>query len=182
MQRWANLSTGLQRLARIGAYLIALLLAVIWVVCALDSLRRPFFDIGRPAVGDVIISIVGAFSLAPQSALLFALLLVCLKLMVGALLLATFLCAIYERLRWGSCDDAMLDVALLVAALASAGSALPGLTHGGELLNEIIGELMLCLIASGLAIYGRGYFVQNELPRPVRPQESAVSRVASSTF
>ena len=178
MMGWATLSNALQRSARIGAYLITLLLAVNWSVCALDSLGRPFFDIGRPAVGDVIISIVGALSLAPQSALLFALLLICLKLMGGALLLATIMCAIYERLRWGSCDDAMLDVALLVAALASAASALPGLTHGGEMLNEIIGELMLCLIASGLAIYGRGYLVKDELPRPVRPQEAAVIRVA----
>jgi hypothetical protein len=176
--RWATFAKGLQRTARIGAYLIALLLAVNWAACALDSLGRPFFDIGRPAVGDVIISIVNVFSLAPQSALLFALFLVCLKLMVGALLLATFICAIYERLRWGRCDDAMLDVALLVAALASAASAVPGLTHGGEMLNEIIGELMLCLIASGLAIYGRGYLVQDELPAPMRSQDSAMIRAA----
>jgi hypothetical protein len=170
MQGWATLSNGLQTSARIGAYLMALFLAVLWAVCALDSLGRPLFDIGRPAVGDVIISIVSALSLAPQSALLFALLLVCLKLMVGAFLLATVMCAIYERLRWGSCDDAMLDVALLISALASAASALPGLTHGGEMLQEIIGELMLCLIASGLAIYGRGYLVKDELPRPTRPE------------
>ncbi len=170
MQGWATLSNGSRYAARIGAYLIALLLSVIWAVSALDSLGRPLFDIGRPAVGDVIISIVSALSLAPQSALVFALLLVCLKLMVGAFLLATIMCAVYERLRWGSCDDAMLDVALLISALASAASALPGLTHGGEMLNEIIGELMLCLIASGLAIYGRGYLVQDELPRPTRPE------------
>jgi hypothetical protein len=170
MLRWATISNGLRFAARIGAYLIALLLAAVWAVSALDSLGRPLFDIGRPAVGDVIISVVGALSLAPQSALLFALLLVCLKLMVGAFLLAAFMCAIYERLRWGSCDDAMLDVALLIAALASAASALPGLTHGGEMLQEVIGELMLCLIASGLAIYGRGYLVKDELPRPRRPE------------
>jgi hypothetical protein len=175
MQGWAILSNGLQYSARIGAYLIALLLAVLWAACALDSLGRPLFDIGRPAVGDVIISIVGALSLAPQSALLFALLLVCLKLMVGAFLLATIMCAIYERLRWGSCDDAMLDVALLISALASAASALPGLTHGGEMLHEIIGELMLCLIASGLAIYGRGYLVKDELPRATRPEPVIIS-------
>src|SRR3954466_64232 len=176
--RWATFANGMQRTARIGAYLIALLLAVNWAACALDSLGRPFFDIGRPAVGDVIISIVNVFSLAPQSALAFALLLVCLKLMVGALLLATVMCAVYERLRWGSCDDAMLDVALLIAALASAASALPGLTHGGEMLQEIIGELMLCLIASGLAIYGRGYLAQDELPRPERPAEAGIIRTA----
>jgi len=179
MLRWAIISNGLQYAARVGAYLIALLLAAVWVVAALDSLGRPLFDIGRPAVGDVIISIVTALSLAPQSALLLALLLVCLKLMVGAFLLATFMCAVYERLRWGSCDDAMLDVALLISALASAASALPGLTHGGEMLTEIVGELMLCLIASGLAIYGRGYLAQEELPPPVRPQETAaVIRIA----
>jgi hypothetical protein len=178
MLRWAPLSNGLRYSARIGAYLIALLLSAVWAVSALDSLGRPLFDIGRPAVGDVIISIVTALSLAPQSALLLALLLVCLKLMVGAFLLATFMCAIYERLRWGFCDDAMLDVALLVAALASAASALPGLTHGGEMLTEIVGELMLCLIASGLAIYGRGYLVKDELPAPTRPRETGIIRVA----
>jgi len=175
MMGWANISKGLQVSARVGAYLIALFLAVLWAVCALDSLDRPLFDIGRPAVGDVIISIVSALSLAPQSALLFALLLICLKLMVGAFLLATIMCAVYERLRWGSCDDAMLDVALLISALASAASALPGLTHGGEMLNEIIGELMFCLIASGLAIYGRGYLVQDELPRVTRPEPVIIS-------
>jgi hypothetical protein len=173
MPGWTYISNGLQYAARVGAYLIALLLATLWVVSALDSLCRPFLDIGRPAVGDVIISIVSALSLAPQSALLLALLLVCLKLMVGAFLLATLMCAVYEQVRWGSCDDAMLDVALLISALASAASALPGLTHGGEMLTEIVGELMLCLIASGLAIYGRGYLAKKELPRPVRPQETA---------
>lgn len=177
MQGWATLSNALRVLARIGAYLIALLLATMWAASAFDSLIRPLFDIGRPAVGDVIISIVSALSLAPQSALLFALLLICLKLMVGAFLLATVMCAAYERLRWGSCDDAMLDVALLISALASAGSALPGLMHGGEMLQEIIGELMLCLIASGLAIYGRGYLVKDELPPPVRTHETAVIRI-----
>jgi hypothetical protein len=175
MLRWANISSGLQYAARIGAYLITLLLAAVWTVSALDSLGRPLFDIGRPAVGDVIISLTSALSLAPQSALMLAMLLVCLKLMVGAFLLATLLCAAYERLRWGSCDDAMLDVALLIAALSSAASALPGLTHGGEMLNEIIGELMLCLIASGLAIYGRGYLVKEELPRPTRPEPVVVT-------
>jgi hypothetical protein len=34
---------------------------------------------------------------------------------------------------------------------------------------------MLCLIASGLAIYGRGYLVQAELPRPTRPQPVVIS-------
>jgi len=164
--------------ARFGAYLITLLLAAVWTVAALETLTRPLLDIGRPAVGDVIISIATALSLGPQSTLLFALLLVVLKLLVGAFLLATLICAAYEKLRWGASDDAMLDVALFIAAMASAASALPGLTHGGELLQGVIGELMLCLIASGLAIYGRGYLARRELPAPTRPQESAVIPVA----
>jgi hypothetical protein len=164
--------------ARIGAYLITLLLAAVWTVAALETLTRPLLDIGRPAVGDVIISIASALSLAPQSVLLFALLLVALKLLVGAFLLATLICVAYEKLRWGISDDAMLDVALFIAAMASAASALPGLTHGGELLQGVVGELMLCLIASGLAIYGRGYLVLQELPRPTRPQESGIIRTA----
>ena len=41
--------------------------------------------------------------------------------------------------------------------------------HGGEPLQEVIGELMLCVIASWLAIHGRGYLAREELPRPTRP-------------
>jgi hypothetical protein len=159
--------------ARISAYLIALMLAAVWTFAALDSLRRPLFDIGRPVVGDSIISLTSALSFAPQAALLLAMLLVCLKLMIGAFLLATCVCALYEKVRWNTCDDAMLDVALMIAALASAASAVPGLTHGGEMLNEVIGELMLCLIASGLAIYGRGYLTKEEQPRQIRRDDDA---------
>jgi hypothetical protein len=170
-----DMSGLLSRSARVGAYLITLLLAAVWTVAAFETLTRPLLDIGRPAVGDVIISITGALSLPPQSALLFALLLVALKLLVGAFLLAAIFCTVYEQLRWGASDDAMLDVALFIAAVASAASALPGLTHGGELLQGIIGELMLCLIASGLAIYGRGYLVRHERLRPTRPEPVVVT-------
>ena len=60
------------------------------------------------------------------------------------------------------------------------GAALPGLLHGGDLLVASIGELMLCLIASGLAVHGRGYLVREELPRPVRPafELRRLSRIA----
>ncbi|MEN3386119.1 MAG: hypothetical protein V7608_6163, partial [Hyphomicrobiales bacterium] len=44
--------------------------------------------------------------------------------------------------------------------------ALPGLIYSGEPLQQVIGELMLCVIASRLAIYGRGYLVQNDLVQP----------------
>lgn len=174
------MSQTLRYLSRIGAYLIVLLLSAVWGAAALDSLRRPFFDIGRPVVGDAIISFTSYLSFTPQWTLLFALLLVCLKLMVGAFLLATLFCAMYEKIRWGQSDDAMLDVALLIAAFASIASAVPGLMNGGEMLNEIVGELMLCVIASALAIYGRGYVAKDELPPPERPQPVIIRENATT--
>src|ERR1043165_10055936 len=121
----ATLSGLLRSLSRFGACLIVLLLAAVWAASALDSLIRPFFDIGRPVVGDAIITIAGVLSLSAQSTILFAFLLVGLKLMVAAVVLAAIFCAAYEKLRWKSCDDAMLDVALFIAAVASAASSLP---------------------------------------------------------
>jgi hypothetical protein len=164
MSRW------LRYLARRGAYLIALLLAAVWTVGGMESLTRPLFDIGRPLVGDVIISVGHALSLSPQMIVILALMLVGLKFMVGALLLAALFAAAHQKYTFGSADDAMLDVALFVAALATIASALPGAIHGGELLLSVIGELMLCVIASALAIYGRGYLVRPELPLPARPE------------
>jgi hypothetical protein len=155
--------------ARTGAYLITFLLAAVWVVGALDTLLHPLYDLGRHNVGDVIIRLTGALGLSPHMTFEFAHLLAGLKLMVGALLLTAVVGAIYEKIRWGTSDDAILDVALFTAGVASVCAALPGLIHGGVSLQEVIGELMLCVIASRLAIYGRGYLVQNDLPDPRRP-------------
>src|SRR5438132_3104006 len=155
--------------ARTGAYLITLLLAAVWIVGALDTLLHPLYDLGRHRVGDVIIRLTGALGLSPHVTFQFAHLLAGLKLMVGALLLTALVGAIYEKIRWGTSDDAILDVALFTAGVASVFAALPGLIHGGEPLQRVIGELMLCLIASRLAIYGRGYLVRNDLPAPKRP-------------
>jgi hypothetical protein len=156
-------------LARCSAYLIALLLGAVWSVGALDTMTRPLLDLGRPLVGDAIIAVAAALMLAPDFVMPFARLLAGLKFMVGAFLLTALVSAIVEKIRFGSCDDALLDVALFIAALASILSALPGLIHGGEPLLAAIGELMLCVIASVLAIYGRGYLVSQEIPPPVRP-------------
>jgi hypothetical protein len=166
----ADMRGWLRYLARRCAYLIALLLAAVWTVGGMESLTRPLYDIGRPLVGDVIVSVGHALSIPDGMMVLFALMLVGGKLMVGALLLAGLFAAAYEKYNFGSTDDAMLDVALFVAALATIASALPGIIHGGELLLSVIGELMLCVIASSLAIYGRGYVVRPELPRPTRPE------------
>jgi hypothetical protein len=159
----------LSYLARTGAYLITFLLAAVWTVGALDSLLHPLYDLGRRNVGDAIIKFTGALGLSPHVTFEFAHLLAGLKLMVGALLLTALVGAVYEKVRWGTSDDAILDVALFTAGVASVLAALPGLTHGGEPLQQVIGELMLCLIASRLAIYGRGYLVQNDLPDRKRP-------------
>jgi len=162
------MSRTLRYLSRLAAYFIALLLAVVWVVNAIDTLFRPLFDIGRAQVGDTIIA-VGGRVLAADHLLPFAHLLGGFKFMVGALLLTALVGAVVEKVRYKSCDDALLDVALFVAGLASVAGALPGLVYGGPLLQGSVGELILCVAASGLAIYGRGYLIKEEIPRPVRP-------------
>jgi len=164
----------LRCLARGGAYLVTLLLAAVWTVDGLESLTHPLFDLGKPHIGDAIILIARTIAIPSETIVVFALMLVGLKLMLGAFLLAALFSAAYQKIHFGSSDDAMLDVALFTAAIATIASALPGLVHGGHLLLSVIGELMLCVIASGLAIYGRGFVVKEELPRPTRPEPSAV--------
>jgi hypothetical protein len=174
------MSAWLRYLARRGAYAIALLLAAVWCVAAMESLTRPLYDIGKPLVGNVLVSIFDKLPIAAETVLVFALMLVGLKLMVGMLLLASVFTAAYEKHMFGSTDDAMLDVALLVAALASVASAPPAYVYGGHFLLEVIGELMLCAIASALAIYGRGYVTRDERPRPVRPFETGVIQTTNA--
>lgn len=174
------MSAWLRYLARRGAYAIALLLSAVWCVAALESLTRPLYDIGKPRVGDVLVSIAAKLPVAAETVLVLALLLVGLKLMVGALLLAAVFTAAYEKHVFGTTDDAMLDVALLVAALASIASAPPALAYGGTFMLEVVGELMLCVIASALAIYGRGYVARDERPKPVRPYEAGVIQATNA--
>src|SRR4051812_49007704 len=114
-------------LARTGAYLITFLLAAVWIVGALDTLMHPLFDIGRRNVGDVLVWLSGVAGLSPKLTFQLAHLLGGLKLLVGTFLLTTLIGALYDKLRTGKTDDAMLDVALFVAAAASAVAALPGL-------------------------------------------------------
>jgi hypothetical protein len=155
--------------ARAGAYFITLLLAAVWIVGALDTLLHPLYDLGRHHVGDVIIRLTGALGLSPHLTFQFAHLLAGLKLMVGALLLTALVGAIYEKVRWGACDDALLDVALFIAGVASVSAALPGLIHGGVPLQQVVGELLLCVFASRLSIYGRGDLAEQDLPDPEPP-------------
>lgn len=163
------MSCVIRYLSRCSAYLVALLLAAVWIFGAIETFTHPLVDLGRPQVGDVMISLASAFALPPHMVLPAAKLLAGLKFMVGAFLLAAVIGMVCDKVRARGCDDATLDVALFAAALASIVGALPGMLHGGDLLVAPIGELMLCLIASGLAIFGRGYLVREELPRPERP-------------
>jgi hypothetical protein len=106
------MSGWLRYLARRAAYLITLLLAAVWTVSGLDSLVRPLFDLSRPLVGDTIIMVARTVSIPVDAIVVFALLLVGLKFMVGAFLLASLFAAAYEKINFGSTDDAKLDVAL----------------------------------------------------------------------
>jgi hypothetical protein len=163
------MSVFLSYLARTGAYLITFLLAAVWIVGALDTLMHPLYDLGRRNIGDVIISLTGALGLSPQATFQVARLLAGAKLMVGALLLTALVGAIYGKIRRAAPDDAVLDVALFTSAVASIIAALPSLIHGGEPLQQVVGELMLCVIASRLAIYGRGYLARPDMPKATRP-------------
>ena len=163
------MSRTLRCCSRVCAYLIAVLLAAVWTAAAGDTLLRPLFDLGRAQVGDIVIAIAAAAALPSKHMVQFAHLLAGLKFMVGAFLLVALVGTLIEKLRFGTCDEAMFDVALFVAALATIAGTLPGLAYGGELLQGSIGEMILCVAASGLAIYGRGYLIKEELPRPVRP-------------
>jgi hypothetical protein len=69
----------------------------------------------------------------------------------------------------------MLDVGLLMSAVASLIAAVPVAGLGGEPLQAVIGELMLAAIASALAIYGRGFVVPVESPPLKRPQPVIVA-------
>ena len=158
----------LHRAARVAAYLIALLLALVWTAAAAVSLTHPLFDIGQPHVGDTIVTFGRLLALSPQAIVTFAHMLAGLKLFIGIYLFVTVVMAAYDWAVHGTSDDAMLDVGLLMSALASLLAAAPIAGLGGEPLQAVIGELMLAAIASALAIYGRGFVVAEERPRATR--------------
>jgi hypothetical protein len=146
----------LRRLALSAAYGIVLLLAAVWISSALASLQQPLFDLGRARIGDAIIAFAGALSLSPECTLKLAHMLVGVKLLLGAYLLASLIGAVYERVRWGASGDEMLDLGLFLSAIATIVAASPVLTDG-EALRAAVGELLLCGMASGLSAFARGW-------------------------
>lgn len=158
----------MQRTARVSAYLIALLLALVWAAAAAVSLTHPLFDIGQPHTGDTIVAFGRLLSLSPATVVAFAHMLAGLKLFVGVYLLVAVITATWDWVVHGTTDDAMLDVGLLMSAIASLVAALPVAGLDGEPLQGVIGELMLAVIANALAIYGRGFVAAPVKPRPTR--------------
>ncbi|MFL5049665.1 MAG: hypothetical protein ACJ8D4_06095 [Xanthobacteraceae bacterium] len=145
----------LRPLARTTAYGIALLLSAVWVTSATASFMQPLFDLGKARVGDSIIAFGGLLHLSPRAIFELAHMLVALKLLLGTYLLVVVIFAAYERLRWRRSGDEMLDIGLLAAAIASIIASGP-LVIGGEGIRVLVGELMLCVIASGFATFARG--------------------------
>jgi hypothetical protein len=158
----------MQRTARVSAYLIALLLALVWAAAAAVSLTHPLFDIAQPHTGDTIVTFGRFLALSPAMVVTLAHMLAGLKLFVGIYLLVTVFVAAWDWVAGRTCDDAMLDVGLLMSGVASLIAALPVAGLGGEPLQAVIGELMLATIASALAIYGRGFVAAPQQPRPTR--------------
>ncbi|MCZ7660970.1 MAG: hypothetical protein M5U07_25605 [Xanthobacteraceae bacterium] len=133
----------------------------------LTSLREPLLDIGRARAGDGLVAIGGTLGLSPQSVTNLALALAGMKLMLAACLILAVATAAFETARRRVADDAMLDVGVFLSAAASAIAAVPVLVQGGVPLQAALGELLLCAIASGLALWGRGRWRRRRWPRRV---------------
>jgi hypothetical protein len=158
----------LRAVARTTAYGIAVLLSVMWATSAATSYLQPLFDLGRARIGDAIIAAVRFLHLPPQAIFELAHMLIVLRLLLGTYLLIAVLLAAYERLRWRRSADAMLDTGLFLSAIASIIASGP-LVIAGEGLLEFVGELMLCVIASGLTGLARVPEPANVIPISVTP-------------
>ena len=145
----------LRRMARVAACAIVLLLAAVWLTSALASLHQPLLDLAKPQIGDAIIGFASFLALSPDGTMRLAHMLVGLKLLTGAYLLAGVAFTIYERMRWEEEGDEMIEVALFLSAIATIVAASPVLSTTAG-LQAVIGELLLCALASGLAMFARG--------------------------
>lgn|SRR5215510_9068889 len=162
----------LRPVARATAYGIAGLLSAVWLTSAFASFMQPFYDVGKARIGDAIVAFGSFLHLPPQAIFELAHMLVSLKLLLGTYLLIAVIFAAYERLRWRRSSDDMLDIGLFLSAIASIIAAAP-LAIEGEGLQILIGELMLCVIASALATFARG--AQESEPADVIPAPAPIS-------
>jgi hypothetical protein len=130
------------------AYAAAFLLSLVWLSAALATLKSPLLDLGKPHVSDAIIAFSHYLSLSPEGIFMLAHMLVGIKLLLAIFLLMAVSAGIWGRLHGADGDEA-LDVALFLSAVASIVAAGPIMTETNGLL-QMIGELMLCVIASAL--------------------------------
>lgn len=140
---------------RCSAYLIAFVLALGWVARGLASLELPLFDFGTNDTGGAIIAIATALDLGPAATFQLAYLLAGLKVLIGAYLLAGVAVGIADLMIEGRSDDALLDVMLMIGAVASAIAALAAVPDATTWIRIHLGEVFLCLIASMLAALSR---------------------------
>jgi hypothetical protein len=144
----------LRRLAQCAAYACVLLLAAMWLTSALVALQQPLLDLAKARVGDAIISFAGEFGLSPTAIIKVTMMLVGLRLMIGTYLLVGLVLTIYQQIRWREQADELLDAALFLSAIGSIIAASPVLADAAG-LQGALGELLLCVLASGLMAYGR---------------------------
>jgi hypothetical protein len=159
----------LRSLARLIAYVIAFLLAAVWLSGGIASFDQPLLDLGRARIGDAILAFARNFSLSPAGTLRLASMLAGLKLLIGFYFLLAIVVAGYERMRRRGAGDEILELGLFMSALATIVAVSPVIDNQLA-LGIAIGELLLCVLASGLIGFARS---------PVRePRPSLVLRLA----
>jgi len=155
LARRRALMGALRGVARILSCAMVLLLAAVWIASALAAMTRPLLDLGTPRIGEAILAFANHLSLSPEATWVLAQALVGARLFLGIWLLLLLVYATYERVRWGRIGNGMLDAALLLSAIASIVAVAPVVLEPEPRLGAL-GELMLCVMASGLATFARG--------------------------
>ncbi len=157
----------LRILVRLSAYAAAGLLALVWSAAAAQALVQGIATVDGGASGRAVSALLG---LEGAGRLALARMLVGIDLALGLVLWGAIATAAAEWLRGVASDDAVLDVALLCSALASATAGLPAIWDGaGAPLQAMMGELLLCVIAHALAAYGRALRPRQEAARLAIP-------------
>src|SRR5262249_34385595 len=144
------MSTAKRRISLSIGYGIAIMLGLGWICAALLTMRMPLLDLGVAGNGDALISVARLLGLSPDATFALARMIVAAKLAIGTLLLSAPFVALFERGEAAEDRDVMLEIALFLSALATSAALAPALISGGRLLQEAIGELVLCVIAAVL--------------------------------
>lgn len=138
----------LRVLAQCAAYMAVLALSLSWLLCADRSANASLLDLATVGAGDAILRWAGVLGIGPAETLKLARALVATKAAIGILLLAGLVAAASRRWR-READYALLEVGLFVSAFGSA-VAMSATMSGGQPMQGLIGELILCIAASEL--------------------------------